>query len=88
VCITTRSLRRNSPACRDDTPRGASWLWAGSASFLCHPPCPVGVPFGNLTYPDGRVGVIHPSAWNGDSRKFRIAPVQHLLTSQAKIGLL
>jgi hypothetical protein len=76
VCTTTRSLRRNSPACRDDTPRRASWLWAGGASFLCHspalwvrpvgPPCgsalwvrPVGPPFGTLTYPVGRVDVIH-----------------------------
>jgi hypothetical protein len=28
-------------------------------------PRPVGPPFGILTYPDGRVGVIHPSAWRG-----------------------
>src|SRR5215211_8742441 len=60
---TTRSLRRNSPASEDDTHRRASWLWEGSASFLCQSPCPVGPPFGILTYPVGRVGVIHPSAW-------------------------
>src|SRR5215207_519060 len=48
----------------------ASWLWAGSASFFCHSPCPVGPPFGILTYPVGRVGVIHWSAWKGNSAKF------------------
>ena len=50
----------------------ASWLWAGSASFFCHPPCPVGLPFGILTYPVGRVGVIHASAWKVNSANFAI----------------
>jgi hypothetical protein len=27
-------------------------------------------PFGVLVYPDGRVGVIHRSAWKGNSRDF------------------
>src|SRR5215208_3209365 len=67
---TTRPLRRNSPASEDDTHRRASWLWEGSAPFLCQSPCPVGPPFGILTYPVGRVGVIHPSAWNRYSAKF------------------
>jgi hypothetical protein len=31
--------------------------------FFCHSPRPVGLPFGILTYPVGRVGVIHQSAW-------------------------
>jgi hypothetical protein len=35
----------------------------GRERFLFLPfPRPVGPPFGILTYPDGRVGVIHPSA--------------------------
>src|SRR5215218_9534756 len=49
---TTRSLRRNSQALGDEppiAPMRAFWLWEGSASFLCHPPCPVGPPFGLLT---------------------------------------
>ena len=33
-------------------------------------PRPVGPPFGILTYPNGRVGVIHRSAWNRNSPKF------------------
>jgi hypothetical protein len=36
-------------------------------------PRPVGSPFGILTYPDGRVGVIHRSAWKKNSRKFTVA---------------
>jgi hypothetical protein len=36
-------------------------------------PRPVGSPFGILTYPDGRVGVIHRSAWNKNSPKFAVA---------------
>src|SRR5215208_7562908 len=35
-------------------------------------PRPVGPPFGILTYPDGRVGVIHPSAWKANSQKFAL----------------
>jgi hypothetical protein len=43
----------------------------GRERFLFLPfPRPVGPPFGILTYPDGRVGVIHPSAWKGNSTKF------------------
>jgi hypothetical protein len=38
VCSTTRSLRRNSPACGDDTPRGASWLWEGALPLSPIPP--------------------------------------------------
>ena len=54
----------------------------GALPFSAIPPvlCP---PFGILTYPDGRVDVIHRSAWNRSSAKFaktefyevRIAPV-------------
>jgi hypothetical protein len=32
----------------------------------------VGSPFGILTYPDGRVGVIHRSAWKKNSANFAI----------------
>jgi hypothetical protein len=35
-------------------------------------PRPVGSPFGILTYPDGRVGVIHRSAWKKNSANFAI----------------
>jgi hypothetical protein len=48
----------------------------GRERFLFVPfPRPVGPPFGILTYPDGRVGVIHRSAWrncleNRDSLQF------------------
>src|SRR5215213_4947707 len=43
----------------------------GRERFLFLPfPRPVGPPFGILTYPVGRVGVIHPSAWKGNSQKF------------------
>jgi hypothetical protein len=30
--------------------------------------------------------LIHPSAWNRNSAKFRIAPVQHLLAFRAEVG--
>jgi hypothetical protein len=43
----------------------------GRERFLFLPfPRPVGPPFGILTYPDGRVGVIHRSAWKWNSAKF------------------
>jgi hypothetical protein len=43
----------------------------GRERFLFLPfPRPVGPPFGILTYPDGRVGVIHRSAWKWNSPKF------------------
>jgi hypothetical protein len=42
----------------------------GRERFLFLPFPPVGPPFGILTYPVGRVGVIHPSAWKGHSQKF------------------
>jgi hypothetical protein len=42
----------------------------GRERFLFLPfPRPVGSPFGILTYPVGRVGVIHRSAWNTNSQK-------------------
>jgi hypothetical protein len=49
----------------------------GRGRFLFLPfPCPVGPPFRILTYPIGRVGVIHPSAWKENSPKF--AKITHL----------
>jgi hypothetical protein len=45
----------------------------GRERFLFVPfPRPVGPPFGILTYPDGRVGVIQPSAWNKNSANFAL----------------
>ena len=62
----------------------------GRERFLFLPfPRSVGSPFGILTYPVGRVGVIHRSAWKVNSANFamtefsevRIAPVQPLCAS-------
>jgi hypothetical protein len=43
----------------------------GRERFLFVPfPLPCGSALGILTYPVGRVGVIHPSAWNRNSANF------------------
>jgi hypothetical protein len=64
----------------------------GRERFLFLPfPRPVGPPYGILTYPDGRVGVIHPSAWKWNSTKFERRGFSELLlwprTSMLSAGL-
>jgi hypothetical protein len=53
----------------------------GRERFLFVPfPLPCGSALGILTYPVGRVGVIHPSAWNRNSAKLgqQMRKITHL----------
>ena len=55
----------------------------GRERFLFLPfPRPVGPPFGILTYPGGRVAVIHRSAWKKNSANFALTEFTEVRTAE------